>query len=54
MPRARGSGGRRRGSHLERMDGGGPDAYLRLNRQYLEDLRAQVEALRGPQNGGRA
>lgn len=30
------------------------DAYLRLNRQYLEDLRAQVEALRGPQNGGRA
>lgn len=29
-------------------------AYLRLNRQYLEDLRAQVEALRGPQNGGRA
>ena len=30
------------------------DAYLRLSRQYLEDLRAQVEALRGPQNGGRA
>ena len=24
VPRARGSGGRRRGSHLERMDGGGP------------------------------
>ena len=30
------------------------DAYLRLSRQYLEDLRARVEALRGPQNGGRA
>ena len=24
VPRARGSGGRRRGGHLERMDGGGP------------------------------
>lgn len=29
-------------------------AYLRLSRQYLEDLRAQVEALPDRQHGGSA